>query len=547
MQIVEVRERPLIPSYSWCESWTTGYDSIYSLLSKFALLNGLTAREMANLFVSPECGRKSILVQQLNIDLRDQAVFDVSKIASLCHTSEDVVRDGFVLARYVSSLVETCEDFRYCADCLQCGFHSPLFQLAFVPRCPIHGGLLKQPCEQCGGRIPYRLAAGLFRHPFGCPHCGCMFAPRLLQVPTGDLQWSTETHARLRDAAEIASAKSHLFGSAQQLERHFSLFGRGRLLISPPSMQRSKIEYYDFIDAAVRLMLSGTDSRFQESAGSERSDVQIVEIVRGNYHVRQRFQRWRLWAPSNAGRSQRPRSTSKFQVDGDQGRTTTEVRPPNSNPRRGRGPTARSELGGYGWDGKLKALYPIYQALRRHFWRRVIAHHRSCSRSAARRMWWDVEGDVIATFCPAAEAFLRWRMFWEGFGVPADLFKPPRHIPFGLLTWLCDGAPVCAEGWTSQGEQWLTHRVFAVHCARNFFEWWALCQSKNSKRPHRWRHTDVAGNRCPYWVVSGNDTRLVPLRLLMNGSPAEAVGAATEACARAHRQWHQRQLLGVTR
>src|SRR5882757_8814717 len=61
VQIVEVRERPLIPSYSWCESWTTGYDSIYSLLSKFALLNGLTAREMANLFVSPECGRKSIL------------------------------------------------------------------------------------------------------------------------------------------------------------------------------------------------------------------------------------------------------------------------------------------------------------------------------------------------------------------------------------------------------------------------------------------------------------------------------------------------------
>jgi hypothetical protein len=33
--------------------------------------------------------------------------------------------------------------------------------------------------------------------------------------------------------------------------------------------------------------------------------------------------------------------------------------------------------------------------LRRHIWRRVIAGHRSCTRSAARRMWWDVEGDVL--------------------------------------------------------------------------------------------------------------------------------------------------------
>jgi hypothetical protein len=93
------------------------------------------------------------------------------------------------------------------------------------------------------------------------------------------------------------------------------------------------------------------------------------------------------------------------------------------------------------WDSKLHAVYPVYQALRRHIWRRVLSAHKTCARSAAARMWWDVEGDVIARFSPVAEAFLRWRMFWEGFGVPADLFRTPRHPAFGVLAWLCDGAP----------------------------------------------------------------------------------------------------------
>jgi hypothetical protein len=102
-RIVEIRQEGITPSYSWYSSWTTGCESIYSLLAKFTLLNCLPIREIASLVVSSQCGRKSLLVQQLDIDLRDPKVFDISKIEQLCHTSEQVVTSSFVLGKYVGA------------------------------------------------------------------------------------------------------------------------------------------------------------------------------------------------------------------------------------------------------------------------------------------------------------------------------------------------------------------------------------------------------------------------------------------------------------
>jgi len=150
-------------------------------------------------------------------------------------------------------------------------------------------------------------------------------------------------------------------------------------------------------------------------------------------------------------------------------------------------------------------------------------------------MCWDVEGDLIARFCSAAEAFLRWRMFWEGFGVPADLFRRPRHPAYGLRTWLCDGAPVGAEGWTARGEQWLTHRVFAMQCIRNFYEWLSHCESTRNDRPHRWLHADVIGSCLTYWAAVGNDTISQPLRVFIDTSFQRDVAIARKRCPSGHR------------
>jgi hypothetical protein len=176
---VVVTPQAITPSYCWRSHWQTGYDSAFSLLSKFSLLNGLTASQIATLFISPKCGRKRALVRQLNIDLRDPVVFDLPAIAQFCETAVETVTSGFVVGRFAASALESSDTLRYCVECLHRGFHSPLYQLKFIPRCPIHHLPLRQSCQYCGGIIPYRLTTAALKAPFACVHCQEDWAPAL--------------------------------------------------------------------------------------------------------------------------------------------------------------------------------------------------------------------------------------------------------------------------------------------------------------------------------------------------------------------------------
>jgi hypothetical protein len=179
------------------------------------------------------------------------------------------------------------------------------------------------------------------------------------------------------------------------------------------------------------------------------------------------------------------------------------------------------------WDGadrglqdrKLKSILPLYRALRRHVWRAIVGVHQACAKGAAAHLNYDTEGALVATSCPVASAYLRWRLYWEGLRVPADLFRPPRHVPFGVLAWLCHGAPVAAESWTARGDQWLAHRVFAMDCIRDFAAWWELCESRSSGAQMRWSRAATGGYGHPYWGASGNDSPTDPLRVFLEARP----------------------------
>lgn len=243
-RIVELRDDTLRSKYSWYASWTSGCESIYALLCKFAWINCLSAREIAKLFVSSRCGRKRRILQQLDVDLREPDVFDVPKIARLCHTSPLTVGAGFVRGQYTQRLAETYPDLRYCPQCFESGFHSALLQLLSVSHCPIHHSALKQQCGHCAGLIPYRLSASLLHKPFACPHCAGCFAPALQEGPKRDLRMSAESRSMLAHARDITCAKSQLRAKLK-LDKHVSFYGRGRLVLGAPSMQRSQEDYYD--------------------------------------------------------------------------------------------------------------------------------------------------------------------------------------------------------------------------------------------------------------------------------------------------------------
>jgi hypothetical protein len=346
---------------------------------------------------------------------------------------------------------------------------------------------------------------------------------------------SAESFSLLERASEIACMKWRL-ESAQQLGQHGSFFGRGRWVFGAPSLQRSKDEYDEFIDAILHDILSSAPNpgAFTSATDDPGSQTSVIRIVRGHNLPPLRVQRWRF--PVGKGRKRAP------------GTAGTRVGSKNSQASHRRIGTpvkdsVLTEARGHGSDVKLLTLYPVYQAIRRQLFGRVLSDHRICIRSAAARMHWAVEGHLIPRFCPVAEAFLRWRMFWEGFGVPADLFRSPRHAAYGVRTWLCDGAPICAEGWSAQGEQWLTHRVFAMQCMRNFHEWLSHCESTKEDRPHRWRRADVVGSALTYWAAAGSDTPREPLRVFVDTTFRRTIALAGKPYAGAHRAWHRRQLL----
>ncbi len=304
---------------------------------------------------------------------------------------------------------------------------------------------------------------------------------------------------------EIATHKSRFLGGAAQLGSHFPMFGVGRLVISAPRIERSKERYYTFIDGFVRRLRP-------ELARSFEQHNSVMEFERGpSIMARERIAPWRRPRPRLSGRKTVPK-----------------------------GPE------GYAGDDKLWAVYPIYRAVRRHIWRKFVAAHRDCAIVAARRLGWDVEGERIATLCPTAEAFLRWRMFWEGIRSPADLLGRPHHVPYGVLFWLCDGAPVGADGWTRAGEQWVAHRLFVMDCLRNYQGWSSVCHQKQTAQSACWHRSDVDDHVLTHWAVTGNDSHALPLRLFVDVSSA-GNDLRVQPASSQHRQWHGRQLDKVTR
>jgi hypothetical protein len=84
------------PEWCWHRGWATGHDSAYGLLMKFAFLNALTARELAELFASRERGKRTKLLRTMHFDLRDSENFDHAAMARAFGTDMNTVEGAFL-------------------------------------------------------------------------------------------------------------------------------------------------------------------------------------------------------------------------------------------------------------------------------------------------------------------------------------------------------------------------------------------------------------------------------------------------------------------
>lgn len=79
-----------------------------------------------------------------------------------------------------------------------------------------------------------------------------------------------------------------------------------------------------------------------------------------------------------------------------------------------------------------RELLEIYKAIGRHFLKTQMRGHLKCIQSCGRKLWWDSFMLICkGRICRSANAYLIWRMYFEGVNHPIKLFG--KHRPKSLV------------------------------------------------------------------------------------------------------------------
>ncbi len=146
------------------------YESAWSWLHKFSDRNAASAAEIRRIVGEPEPHVWSGGAR----DLRTSGHWDLNRLAQWWGRPAE---EGFVGA-YLGATpthlwdVMTWDVVRYCPDCIAKGYHTPLFQVRGMERCPMHGVMLHAGCPACQAPIPYRWTSACVKATYGCPTCG---------------------------------------------------------------------------------------------------------------------------------------------------------------------------------------------------------------------------------------------------------------------------------------------------------------------------------------------------------------------------------------
>ncbi|MBT9573959.1 MAG: hypothetical protein IV106_23175 [Pseudomonas umsongensis] len=142
------------------------YESIYAVLSRFALANTLTKRDIISLFkgrVPSYYSGSRGLGNQLLIK-SEQVVFSLG-------VSESQLNEMFYSWHPVLRVTINCLYFRYCSICASVHRHYTIFQAEALRKCPFHFLYLRTDCAYCGESMLYDWSSRLLSFPFRCAHC----------------------------------------------------------------------------------------------------------------------------------------------------------------------------------------------------------------------------------------------------------------------------------------------------------------------------------------------------------------------------------------
>lgn len=174
-------------AYAWLPAWEHPYESGLSLLAKFAWANRADADDVCR------CIFGTRMTTGENVGPQGRTLLDTHWMGGADQSSTPgllaLIKQGALnsyAGRWTHRLASD-RSFRFCPTCLHHGFHSSLFQIDGISRCPIHDDFLTDRCGSCGCETGFFAVtkAGM-DSPFLCPACCSHYAG-----PFDSAAWST--------------------------------------------------------------------------------------------------------------------------------------------------------------------------------------------------------------------------------------------------------------------------------------------------------------------------------------------------------------------
>jgi hypothetical protein len=456
-----------IHNICWRAQWVNKYESLWSLIRKFAILNFASARDVKGIFARDRTEQpRSKPSCRFDGDLRFFGSLDPVRLARVLNLSESVLREALVdyYVKRREALHVSADVLRFCPACLKNGFHSAMYQLLFVKNCPLHGDSLRSHCQACSLRhVPYTLSSAVNAGSAGC--CQCLGSWAGYSLESSYLN-ASRNHQALAYLSNWLGLRTKLAAIDQPLELWLGAD-------SSAKWNQRRLQHLP------RYWADALGSRLPDFLFSRSKPV--IHVVR------------KLCTEPN--RVQRTAQTRE---------------------------SALRDSGNQKWGFEL---FGIYKSVRRYLMRTRLFLHATCIARVCRHGWLDqlmADGKI----CAPANAFVLWRMYFEGVPKPNSLIT--RYRGYNSR----HGRPVRIH-WqppiVSLPQKVLQH-LFVRECLAAFEECWLLALAHKRKNCHSFLTGNLKRRRMPYWMYEQQNGKDVLHIWTMPAVGARAYMPVTSHC-----------------
>jgi hypothetical protein len=163
--------------WTWNLDWVLPFASNWSIVNMFCALNCISPVDIVNRF----CDVSEDITEKPNSSRFSKYNYNSSSLFSTS-AYRDLVGEAIFITSNLSSILPpthitkftSFEFLRFCPQCLNLGYHSSLYQLLFIHKCPIHGIELQTVCTSCNQPIKYEIERNNVP-PYGCKKCKTLF------------------------------------------------------------------------------------------------------------------------------------------------------------------------------------------------------------------------------------------------------------------------------------------------------------------------------------------------------------------------------------